>query len=65
MEKIQTVKQLKATFPELVRQIEDRVLETLGVESQKRQTFTEEETTRLTDEERSKVRLQARIMAGI
>lgn len=59
-----TLDELKRKYPGLIKQIEDGVLEQLGIFGDKgNKGFTEEE--RLTDEEKSKIRLDARNIAGI
>ncbi|MBA7493269.1 hypothetical protein ES702_03826 [subsurface metagenome] len=64
MSKIKTTGDLRKNFPNLVKQIEDNVLDQLGVFKEKR-TFIEDEAIKLTDEEKKQIKIQTRIMAGI
>jgi len=62
--KIATTGDLKRIFPDLVKQIEDNILNELGLEKgQRRKSLREDEP--LSDEEKSKIRLETKLMAGI
>lgn len=61
-----TVSDLRKEYPNLIKQIEDNVLTELGIIGDKgNKGFTEEETSILTDEQKSLIRLQAKNTAGI
>jgi len=61
---IKTIADLKKAYPDLVKAIEDGVLEQLGIFKEKR-TFTEDEAVKLTDEQKRKIKVDAKNIAGI
>ena len=61
-----TLDELKRKYPGLIKQIEDGVLEQLGIFGDKgNKGLTEEETPKLTEGQKKQIRTSAKMAAGI
>jgi len=62
-----TLDEMKRQYPHLIREIEDSVLSRLGISARRKRSFreNEDEAIPLTTEERRKIKIEARKMAGI